>query len=89
LLRQLVLFALVIVFHTWIAYAGTGSLYYEDFDKNAGLTSMMVVFSIFTAVVQAFFMSLFFSCPPILSHPRMIDRKDPLKKSAQIKLLPL
>ncbi len=69
---------LVVVFHTSIAYGGSGSWYYVDFDTTHGVTAAMVVFTIFTVVCQAFFMSLFFFVSAYFT-PASYDRKGPIK----------
>lgn len=68
---------LVIVFHTSIAYGGSGSWYFEDVDKSQ-LNATMVILTIFTAVCQAFFMALFFFISGYFT-PKSYDRKGPFR----------
>ncbi len=68
---------LVLVFHTSIAYGGAGSWILEDVDKSE-LNATIVLFTIFTAVCQAFFMGLFFFLTAYFI-PASYDRKGAAK----------
>ena len=73
---RVALTVLVIVFHTSIAYGGSGSWYLEDADKSE-INATIVLFTIFTAVCQAFFMALFFFISGYFT-PQAYDRKGPM-----------
>lgn len=64
---------LVLVFHTSIAYGGAGSWILEDVDKSE-LNATSILFTLFTAVCQAFFMGLFFFLTAYFI-PASYDRK--------------
>ncbi|MBO9597923.1 MAG: acyltransferase [Cohnella sp.] len=68
---------LVLVFHTSIAYGGAGSWILEDVDKSE-LNATIILFTIFTAVCQAFFMGLFFFLTAYFI-PASYDRKGAAK----------
>ncbi len=70
---------LVLVFHTSIAYGGAGSWILEDVDKSE-LNATIILFTIFTAVCQAFFMGLFFFLTAYFI-PASYDRKGAAKLS--------
>lgn len=66
---------LVVVFHTAIAYGASGSWILVDVDTSE-LTITSILLTLFTAVCQAFFMSLFFFVSAYFI-PTSYDRKGP------------
>ncbi|WP_256759371.1 acyltransferase [Cohnella sp. WQ 127256] len=74
---RVALTALVIFFHTTIAYGAAGSWYLEDVDKSE-LTVPMILLTIFTAVCQSFFMGLFFFISGFFT-PDSLSRKGTAK----------